>query len=200
MRSTVDWSKELTASLITPPLRRAIADLNTQFLEARIATLQAVTCRPNSIPAMSHQHVEAVAWMARCPFTLFELRMSDPSIAMTQVNDMPPITAFQPYFEDQALAQAVLILGSQLAGSARLTLAMVLGPSPVPHAVVRNTPVTQMPSWLKSRHLLRVRWLEHPHFWRTLFAAGLDRDAEMLERACCLGMALLVGDMLSPDQ
>jgi hypothetical protein len=140
--------------------------------------------------------------MAACPFTLFELCMLDSSTTQSQLkvtHSNGALTSAQPYFEDPPLAQATLILGSQLAESSRLTLAMALGSNPIPHAVVRNTPIARLPEWLKLKHLLRVRWLDHPSFWSTLFTASLRRDDKMLVQTHCLGLTLLVSELVRRD-
>jgi hypothetical protein len=205
MSSSMGLTPLTAAIYLTPPVRRALADLNRQFLRSRIDALEAaignVSC---SLSPSTTVDGRTVDWMASCPFTLFELRTLEPSAidsdpGLPRVRNPLPLSAFEPDFEDQSLAQAMLILASQLAESSRLTLAMTIGPSRVPHAVIRNTPVTQLPQWLKSRHMLRVRWLDHPHFWSTLFAAGRQRDGKTLARVHCLGLTLLVGELVRPD-
>jgi hypothetical protein len=205
MSSSMGLTPLTAAIYLTPPIRRALADLNRTFLHSRIGALEAaigdLSCSVSASTTVDRRTVDR---MASCPFTLFELRTLEPS-AIDSDPGHPrgrnplPLSAFEPNFEDQSLAQATLILASQLAESSRLTLAMAVGPSRVPHAMIRNTPVTRLPQWLKSRHMLRVRWLDHPHFWSTLFGAGRQRDGKALARAHCLGLTLLAGELVQPD-
>jgi hypothetical protein len=66
-------SRQLTGFANNVPLRRALADLNRQFLEPRIATLHALFLGTEATPEFSLDEFAAVEWIARCRSTLIAL-------------------------------------------------------------------------------------------------------------------------------
>jgi hypothetical protein len=197
-------SRLMSRTLLSDSVRRAVADLNRRFIWRILRTADD---DPDDFRMPALQLLPAAAFdqqtidvMSACPFTLFELRIPESQPAgmsreHAQVRDAVRPPAAMPDLEYQALAHGALMFASRLADTSPLSLRLALGLSAASELVMNETPVTTLPEWIRSRELLRTRWLEHPHFWPTLVRGAWQRDDATLNRVHCLGLTLLVGDL-----
>ena len=187
-------------SLLSPQVRRDIADLNRQFLELALAPELATDPRfAWSEPvraALRETDAATRARMAASPFTFFELRLPPadlpPAVAAGRVEDAGDVAA--PDASPPRCASflhVALFVTWRLADVAPLATRIVLGLPPAVELRLNELTPSQLLQLAAWPDLVRPRWADDLHFWSRLARASHDDSALALQSAHCTGICLL---------
>jgi len=193
--------------LLTPTIRRHVADLNAQFLELGLSPDLAGDARfawSEPVRRGLLETDEATRGrMAACPFTFFELLLPPHrpgSVAETgRVADGGwPTAAGVMAGRWLSFSHLALFLAWRLADSAPLATRIALGlPASCELKLNEMCPsqLVQLATW---PGLIRPRWPAHQQFWATLAGAGRRNTTVALQWAHCFGICLLGADREVP--
>jgi hypothetical protein len=187
--------------VLTPAIRRDLADLNRQFLELGLSPALASDPRfAWSEPVRSGLAQTDAATrdrMAACPFALFELRLprtpgeGRPSTA--GVEDAASGGGLADPWLGRCLAFAhfALFVALRLADAAPLATRIALGLSPADELRLNEMCPSEAARMAASTEAFRPRWPAHPRFWAMLRGAARSNSGADLRWAHCVGICLL---------
>lgn len=193
----------LTAGgLLTPSIRRDIADLNRQFLElglspelagdARVAWSDQVRCELRETDEATRGR------MAACPFTFFELLLplDRPGLVAEpgRVEDGGwPVVAGVMTGRWLSFTHLALFLAWRLADRAPWATRIALGLPPSSELRLNEMCPSQLVQLATWPGLIRPRWPAHGQFWAMLAGAARRNTPISLQWAHCVGICLLGG-------
>jgi hypothetical protein len=194
--------------LLTPTIRRDVADLNRRFLDLAIEPALAGDSRfalPDEIRApLRAGGAELLGRVAACPFTLFEVSLAhcrlggvDGRAGVEDTRRLPvdPATVARAHsFENVAV-----FLAWRLADGEPLAFRIVLGLSTTDELLLNQTRSSDLPGLANAPQLIRPRWTRHPRFWRLLVRAAAVPGEATLQRVHCAGICMIVADLHGPD-
>jgi len=200
---------EPRGNLLDPVIRRDIADLNLQFLQLslepsleedpRFALADGVR------PPLASCSPDEVNRLARCPFSLFQLRLPDPSRRELPAADRVA-DARQPPPLDPAVAARChsfvllsLSVARQLAGATPLSPRIALGVSAEVESRLASMGPTELVIIAAWSGLVRARWPRHERVWGMLIGAARTPGAVPLGWAHCAGLCLLAAGSTAAD-
>jgi hypothetical protein len=194
-------------SLLTPTVRRDVADLNRQFLELGLTPELAGDARFAWSEPVRHGLLETDevtrGRMAACPFTFFELLLPpDRSGSVAEpgrVEDAGwPAAPGLMATRWLSFAHLALFLAWRLADSAPLATRIALGLSPSSELRLNEMCPSQLVQLATWPGLIRPRWPAHLQFWAMLAGAGRRNTTVALQWAHCVGICLLGADHERP--
>jgi hypothetical protein len=213
--STGDFTRfapEMAAlgGVLTPTVRRDLADLNRQYLELALAPELAVDPRfawcDTVRSTLLGTDAATRARMAACPFALFEIQLSadhrpGAQLAPFRVEERAVATAGNEPWQAMCreFAQFALFLALRLADAAPLAIRMTLGLSPLAELRLHEMCPSEVAQFAARPDVVRPRWPAHPRFWAMLHGAALIDSASLLQSAHCLGICLLGPNFTAPS-
>jgi hypothetical protein len=193
----------LVSGLLSPSLRRDLADLNAQYLELGLA------CAPDGDPRFAWGEAvrdclrgaedATLARVAASPFALFELALP-PAQAAARVEDgrasgrMRVVQSRCESFAHQAAFVAQRVV-EQDALAARVVLAL----SAEARTWLRDCRPSQLAGLATDVHAIRPRWRQHAYFWETLVGAARRDSTAALDWAHCIGLCLIGAEDHAPS-
>jgi hypothetical protein len=192
--------------VLTPTIRRDLADLNRQYLELALAPELSVDPRfawSDTIRSrLAATDAATRARMAGCPFALFEIRMPEDHgltvrPAPLRVEEGVAMSAGREPWQSRCLefAQFALFLALRITDAAPLATRIALGLSPVAELRLHQMCPSEVAQFAARPDVVRPRWPSHPRFWAMLQGAARIDSASLLQSAHCLGICLLGPDL-----
>jgi len=191
--------------VLTPAIRRDLADLNRQFLELglagelaadpRFAWSEPVRVRLAATDATTRDR------MAACPFALFELRLPRPTgggepHASRVADDAARPGPGEPWSgRCLAFAHFALFVALRLADCAPLATRIALGLSPGDELQLNELCPSDAARIAASPEAIRPRWPAQPRFWDLLRNAARADSPPALRLAHCAGICLLGSEL-----
>jgi hypothetical protein len=187
----------LRGNLLTPPIRRDVADLNRLFLRSALDMRIAADpwfCLP--APALSLLNgatVDARERLAQSPFTLFALCLpGDDDHAAPAVADADP---FQSGHREQADARrsfglVALGVARRLAEGVPMSPRIAFGIGAEAETRLSGLSPSESFGFAAWPGLIRPRWTRHERYWCMLAKAASSGDAQLLRWAFATGMCL----------
>jgi hypothetical protein len=188
--------------VLTPSIRRDLADLNRQYLELALAPELSIDPRFAWCDTVRSRLAAADAAtrsrMAACPFALFEIQLpaehcpAAPPVPF-RVEERAVATAENEPWQAMCreFAQFALFLALRLADAAPLAIRMTLGLSPFAELRLHELRPSEVAQFAARPDVVRPRWPAHPRFWAMLHGAASIDSASLLQSAHCLGICLL---------
>lgn len=194
--------------LLTPAIRRDVADVNRQFLE--LALEPALAADPRfALPAEAERALDAggeelVARVAACPFTLFRVSLGQGGVLGGDrgpgVEDArSPLVDAATCARTQSFAHMALFLGWRLADDQPLALRIVLGLSAADELLLNETRPSELWRLTQTPQLIGPRWLREARYWRLLLRAAAGDSESTLRRVHCAGICLVVAGLRPHD-
>jgi hypothetical protein len=192
--------------VLTPTIRRDLADLNRQYLELALAPELSIDPRFAWSDTVRSRLVATDAAtrarMAACPFALFEIRLPADHgpvvrLAPLRVEEGVAMAAGGEPWQARCLefAQFALFLALRLTDTAPLAIRIALGLSPVAELRLHEMCPSEVAQFAARPDVVRPRWPSHPRFWAMLQGAARIDSASLLQSAHCLGICLLGPDL-----
>jgi hypothetical protein len=192
--------------VLTPTIRRDLADLNRQYLELALAPELAVDPRFAWCDAVRSRllgtDAATRARMAACPFALFEIQLpadhrAGAPLAPFRVEEGGTTAVAGEPWRARCLefAQFALFLALRLTDAAPLATRIALGLSPVAELRLHEMCPSEVAHFAAGPDVVRPRWPSHPRFWAMLQGAARIDSAALLQSAHCLGICLLGPDL-----
>jgi hypothetical protein len=195
----------LQGGLLTPAIRRDLADLNRQFLELGLAPELASDPRfgwCESVRLGLLQTERSIRdRMAACPFGLFEVQLpaivATPGSTHSRVEDGAIVPALGEPWNARCMAfvQFAFFVAWRMADSVPLATRLALGLSPAAEHRLNEMCPSELAQLAASPAAVRPRWPAHDRFWRLLISAAAGHSASSLQQAHCFGMCLLLSDL-----
>jgi len=187
--------------LLPPPLRRDLADLNSQFLELSLAAdAAAEACCDWADPVRRRlREIDrpSRARMAAAPFALFRLVLPVPLGPVppgppSGVADLPASTASTGWQARwMSFAHQAAFFARRLVDGAALGASVVLDLTPEAQSLLSAMSPSQLAAVAAQPGIARPRWPDHLRFWEMLEAAARRDSAVALQWAHCVGVCLL---------
>jgi len=192
--------------VLTPTIRRDLADLNRQYLELAVAPETSIDPRfawSDTVRSrLAATDPATRARMAACPFALFEIQLpADHDVvarlAPLRVEEGGATAAGGESWQARCLefAQFALFLALRLTDAAPLATRIALGLSPVAELRLHEMCPSEVAQFAARPDVVRPRWPSHPRFWAMLHGAARIDSAPLLQSAHCLGICLLGPDL-----
>lgn len=187
-------------SVLSPAIRRDLADLNREYLELGLTRELADDPRFGWSEAVRRTLLETDeatrSRMAASPFTLFELSLPlagvGPAAQPGRVEDI----GHQPFGKEIAsrcssFLHVALFFGWRLADLTPLATRVALGLPPAAQLQISEMCPSQLARLAAWPGLVRPRWPGHRRFWSLLASASRSQSATALQWAHCIGICLL---------
>ena len=188
--------------VLTPSIRRDLADLNRQYLELALAPELSIDPRfawcDTVRSRLAGTDAATRSRMAACPFALFEIQLSAEHrpvtpLAPSRIAEGPATAAGGAPWQARCLefAQFALFLALRLTDAAPLAIRITLGLSPLAELRLHEMCPAEVAQFAARPDVVRPRWPSHPRFWAMLHGAASIDSASLLQSAHCLGICLL---------
>lgn len=194
----------LQGGVLTPAIRRDLADLNRQYLELGRAPELASDPRfawDEPVRAdLLRTDAATLDRMAGCPFALFEIRLpasfATAGRVPSRVEDGEVAAAIGEPWHGRCLAFAhfALFVALRLADIAPLATRIALGLSPAAGLRLSEMCPSEVAQLAASREVIRPRWPAQPRFWAMLRGAVRSGAPTALQWTHCFGICLLGAD------
>jgi hypothetical protein len=195
--------------VLTPSIRRDLADLNRQYLELALAPELSIDPRfawcDTVRSRLAGTDAATRSRMAACPFALFEIQLSAEHrpvtpLAPSRIAEGPATAAGGAPWQARCLefAQFALFLALRLTDAAPLAIRITLGLSPLAELRLHEMCPSEVAQFAARPDVVRPRWPSHPRFWAMLHGAARIDSASLLQSAHCLGICLLGPDFKTP--
>lgn len=195
----------LGTGLLSPSLRRDLADLNAQYLELgltggleddpRFAWGDAVRSCLRAADGAT------LARVAASPFALFRLVLPPaPPVAAAGVEDgraSGRLRAVQSRCE--SFAHQAAFVAQRVVEQDALAARVVLALSAEARTWLRDCRPSQLAELAQDLRAIRPRWRQHAYFWETLAGAARRDSSAALEWAHCIGLCLIGADDHAPS-
>lgn len=190
--------------LLTPAIRRDVADLNRQYLGLAIEPALRVDPRvalPDDVHEPLSSGDEALrVRVASCPFTLFEVSLGQGLPGGYErgpgVEDARrPLVDAATVARMHSFASVAMFLAWRLADGEPLAFRLVFGLPPGDELRLNQARPTELPQLAGAPRLIRPRWLHHPRFWRLLLRAAAAGSDATLQRVHCAGICMVIADL-----
>jgi len=190
--------------LLTPSLRRDLADLNAQYLtlglaagleaDPRFAWAEAVRDRLRQADEATLER------LAAAPFALFDVVLpAGPESPAARVEDSPPaVRAGSLQVQCESFAHQAAFMARQLVEANGLAARVALSLPAEAQAWLLNCRPSQLAELARDLRTIRPRWRLHACFWQTLVGAAQRGSPAALEWAHCIGLCLLGADDEAP--
>lgn len=187
-------------SLLSPVIRRDVADLNREFLELGLACELAGDPRFAWSDAVRQSLVETDeatrARMAASPFTFFELRLPPAGPCGVAVpggiaDSARALVASDIAGRCASFVHLALFLAWRLADAAPLATCIALGLPPAAESRLHELSPSRLVQLAAWPGIIRPRWPAHVKFWSLLAAASRGSSVVALQWAHCIGICLL---------
>ena len=169
--------------VLTPTIRRDLADLNRQYLELALAPELSIDPRfawSDIVRSrLAATDASTRARMAGCPFALFEIQLPSDHCPMARpaplrVEEGGAMVAAGEPWRARCLefAQFALFLALRLTDAAPLATRIALGLSPVAELRLHEMCPSEVAQFAARPDVVRPRWPAHPRFWAMLQSAA----------------------------
>lgn len=187
--------------LLSPALRRDLADLNGQFLDLSLVVDRAADpCAGWAEPVRRRlREIDRPtrARMAAAPFALFRLVLPVAPLAAPPepaggVADLPlAVAATTSSGRWTSFTHQAAFFARRLVDGAALAANVVLDLTPESQSLLAAMAPSQLAAVAEQPGLVRPRWPDHLRFWEMLEAAARRDSAIALQWAHCVGVCLL---------
>lgn len=192
--------------LLSPGLRRDLADLNTQYLELGLAARAEADPRfdwPEPVRAcLRSVDPDTLARLVSVPFALFELVIpTTPVTAPAQrVEDgRPAARTGVPPVRCESFAHQAVFLARRLVEGGELVSGVVFSLAPDARRWLLECRPSQLADLALDPATIRPRWRSHVQFWQVLVGAASRSSAAALQWAHCIGLCLIGADDAPPE-
>lgn len=191
--------------VLTPAIRRDLADLNRQFLELglqaelaqdpRFAWSEPVRTR------LLRADSSTLGRLASCPFALFGIRLpasqADGRPMPSRIEDAAAGIAGRDPWQGRCLAFAhsALFVALRLADTAPLAARIALGLSPGAELRLNEMCQSEVAQLAARPEVIHPRWPAQPRFWVMLLGAARQNLPTSRQWAHCFGICLLGPDL-----
>ena len=194
--------------LLTPAIRRDVADLNRRFLDLSLEPSLAGDSRfalPDDIPPILRAGgQDLLSRVAACPFTLFQVSLEHerlggidraPGVEDTRRSPVDATTSGRAV----SFAHVAVFLAWRLADDEPLAFRIVLGLSAGDELLLNQTRPSDLPRLASAPRLIAPRWTGQPRYWRLLVRAAAAGGDATLQRVHCAGICMVVADLWGLD-
>ena len=203
-----DSTGRFPQGLLTPAIRRDLADVNRQFLD--LALEPALAGDPRfALPEEVRQPLAfggdpLLARVAACPFTLFEVSFGHGRLGGLDrgpgIEDTTqPFTDAEVASRTNTFANVAVFLAWRLADGEPLALRIVLGLAAAEELLLNQTRASDLPRLATAPQLIRPRWIRYPRYWRLLVRAAAAAGDATLQRVHCAGICMVTADLHGPE-
>jgi hypothetical protein len=188
----------MRGGLLSPALRRDLADLNVQYLELgltpglegdpRFGWSDPVRCCLRAADSGTRGRIAAV------PFALFDLVLpTSGRVTVAPRFEDGPGAAVPAGWQERckSFAHQAVFFARQLVDGEPLALRLILQLPDDAQQWLAECRLAQLGEIASGSHLIRPRWRLHARFWEMLAAAARRGTPTALEWASCIGLCLL---------
>jgi hypothetical protein len=193
--------------LLSPGLRRDLADLNAQYLVLGLAAGGDADPRfdwPEPVRGcLSAVDPDTLVRLVSVPFALFELVIPPTSVAVpaTRIEDgCPAGRPGVPPGRCESFAHQAVFLARRLVEGGELVSGVVLSLAPEARRWLLECRPSQLAALALDPATIRPRWRSQVRFWQLLVGAASRSSAAALEWAHCIGLCLIGADDPPPQQ
>jgi hypothetical protein len=201
----LETSLPARSGLLSPPLRRDLADLNLQYLglgldagaeaDPRFGWDETIRANLRAADAATRERLAAV------PFALFELviPLAVPRQVTVRVEDACLVARNGiPTGRCESFAHQAAFLARQLAESGELVSGVVFAFAPEARRWLLECRPSQLAELARHPAAIRPRWRTHAQFWQLLVGAACRSSVAALEWAHCIGLCLIGAEVATP--
>jgi len=194
----------VVTGLLSPSLRRDLADLNAQYLELGLtAELEGdprFAWAGEVRDCLRAAEVATLARVAAAPFALFDLLVSrGPEATVPRVEDSrPSVRAHSLLIRCESFAHQAVFLARRVAEADTPASRVVLALSVEARARLMDSRPSQLAELARDPRTIRPRWPLHANFWQTLVGASRRDSPAAVEWAHCIGLCLIGADERAP--
>ena len=194
----------IVTGLLSPNLRRDLADLNAQYLELGLtAGLEGdprFAWTDEVRDCLRAAEVATLARVAAAPFALFDLVVPcGPEATVTRVEDSrPSVSARSLLIRCESLAHQAVFLARRVAEADTPASRVVLALSVEARTRLLDCRPSQLAELARDPRTIRPRWRLHANFWQTLLGAARRDSPAAVEWAHCIGVCLIGADERAP--
>ena len=189
----------VTGTLLSPVLRRRLAELNRGYLELSVDRAPATDVRllpPAQAGRIARMDDMGRQRLADAPLALFELRvteaLAEPVARGAGVADTSGSRPVDPGgTADEPLLQFAVFFAWHVATTAPLSALLMLGLHGPALRLLLEVPPARLGLLARSSALLRPRWPDNAALWDALLEGAASGSEVLLRRAHCLGVQLL---------
>ncbi len=193
--------------LLTPAIRRDLADLNRQYLELALAPELSDDPRFAWSEVVRSSLVRSdeatLGRMSACPFALFDIQLAVARLPSSpvpfRVADGLSAAAEPWHGRCLTFAQLALFMALRLAEAAPLALRIALGLSSAAEQKLREMCPSEVAQFAACPEVVRPRWPSNPRFWAMLRCAARVDSASLLQSAHCFGICQLGPGQVTPQ-
>jgi hypothetical protein len=190
--------------LLSPSLRRDLADLNAQYLDLgladelegdpRFAWSDAVR------DCLRAADAATLARLAAAPFALFDLVVPcGPEATATRVEDSrPSARAGSLLYRCESFAYQAAFLARRVVEADTPATRVVLALSAEARSRLMDCRPSQLAELARDPRTIRPRWRLHANFWQALVGAARRDSPAAVEWAHCIGLCLTGADDQAP--
>jgi len=194
-------------ALLSPGLRRDLADLNAQYLELGLAARGDADPRfdwPEPVRgSLGAMDPDTLARLVSVPFALFEL-VIPPTVGTApaaRVEDGRPAgRTGVPPGRCESFAHQAVFLARRLVEGGELVSGVVFSLAPDARRWLVECRPSQLAELALHPATIRPRWRSHVRFWQVLVGAASRSSSAALEWAHCIGLCLIGADDPPPQQ
>ena len=192
--------------LLSPGLRRDLADLNAQYLELGLTDRVEADPRfdwPEPVRScLRSVDPDTLARLVSVPFALFELVI--PAIPVnspaTRVEDgRAAARPGVPPGRCESFAHQAVFLARRLVEGGELVSGVVFSLAPDARRWLLECRPSQLAELALDPATIRPRWRAHAQFWQVLVGASSRSSAAALQWAHCIGLCLIGADHPQPE-
>jgi hypothetical protein len=187
--------------LLSPFLRRDLADLNALYLDLGLSSVADGDPRFAWSTAVRQCLLAAdactLARVAAVPFALFELVLPTDACAAPagRVEDSRSSARSEPWPGCcESFAHQAAFLARRLVDAEPLASRVLLGLSADAQAWLAECRLSQLAELAVNPHMIRPRWRLHERYWEMLIGAARRASPAALQWAHCVGLCLIGTD------
>jgi hypothetical protein len=194
----------VVTGLLSPSLRRDLADLNAQYLELGLtAELEGdprFAWADEVRDCLRAAEVATLARVAAAPFALFDLLVSrGPEATVDRVEDSrPSVRTHSLLIRCESFAHQAVFLARRVAEADTPASRVVLALSVEARARLMDARPSHLAELARDPRTIRPRWRLHSNFWQTLVGASRRDSPAAVEWAHCIGLCLIGADERAP--
>jgi len=199
-----DGLAPVVTDLLSPSLRRDLADLNAQYLELGLsAELEGdprFAWAGEVRDCLRAAEVATLTRVAAAPFALFDLLVTrGPEASVARVEDSrPSVRARSLLIRCESFAHQAVFLARRVAEADTPASRVVLALSVEARARLVDSRPSQLAELARDPCTIRPRWRMHADFWQTLVGASRRDSPAAVEWAHCIGLCLIGADERAP--
>jgi hypothetical protein len=192
--------------LLSPGLRRDLADLNAQYLALGLTAGAEADPRfdwPEPVrDCLRSVHSETRARLVSVPFALFELAIPAAPLnaPATRIEDGRAVArAGVPPGRSESFAHQAVFLARRLVECGDVVSGVVFSLAPDARRWLLECRPSQLADLALDPATIRPRWRTHAQFWQVLVGAASRSSAAALQWAHCIGLCLIGAGDVPPE-